>query len=195
MRIRMLAAGFSLFSGLSAASAQTTSRPAFSFGVLAGGSIPVGFTGQAYNGGFQFGGVAQASTPVEWLDVSLDAGYQHLGASSVVLPNPGGPTFGTVRPNLQVYSGVANLVIRLPGFQSAIQAYAIAGAGEFRVPTGFLTGLGQPNENAETRFGTDAGLGVEAPIGRSTVFAEARYERIGADGMRLVPVSLGIRFR
>jgi opacity protein-like surface antigen len=76
----------------------------------------------------------------------------------------------------------------IPGFSP----YLIGGAGLY-MPTVTAPGVASVTEN---HFGWNAGAGVKLPLSGFKAFAEARYNRISANGssMVFVPVTVGIMF-
>jgi hypothetical protein len=67
--------------------------------------------------------------------------------------------------------------------RGAVGPYATAGVGGYLRPGDDLT------------FGVNAGAGLRFRLGPASLFTEARVHRLlAADGQRLVPLTLGVRF-
>jgi hypothetical protein len=177
------------------ASAQHDDPPMITLGVFAGPSVPAGRTDVLYHRGYHVGGLAELRTPIPALGVRLDVGYRHFGMPRVTITDLSGiPTGEQLVASMGMLTGTANVVLRVPGLRSAVQPYAMGGAGLFRQRVRLTsTTTTYDGSSVRTLRGVDAGLGLEAALARVTLFTEARYERIGPGPLRFVPLSLGFR--
>jgi hypothetical protein len=182
-----------------AAGAQADQRPAVSFGVLAGGSLPAGRMSRLLlDPGYHLGGLAELRLPTPWLALRVDAAYQHLDMGRQTIADANGPRDGAIDVGMRVVTGTTSAVLRLPALRGPVQPYALAGVGMSRVQTYWQVGgtdvLPSGKDEARWRGNASAGVGLDARLGRTVVFAEARYQR-PAPGLRLLPLSVGGRTR
>lgn len=177
-----------------------------SFGVLAGGSFPVGEWSRAvYDPGYHVGALAELRLPGRWVALRIDGTYQRLGMGRVALPSDRGAPSGRVAVSTgRVLSGLAGTVFRLPGLRTRVRPYALAAVGlsrlrvERRIEGGatpadaseVVSGAAAPN----WELGAAAGVGADLRVGRATFFAEGRYQR-ARSYLDLVPLSVGVRVR
>jgi hypothetical protein len=200
MPLRRLAAAL-LCAAPAAALAQPSSADhPFSVGVLAGGTLPSGeLSRAAYDPGFHVGALAQYQpASVRWLAVRVDGSYRRLGGGTQDVTDENGAVVGRLTMATSIVSAGASVVVRVPGLRSAVQPYALAGVAAYRLRPHLTSSDGAsfvfPDSPVVRNYGNTFGLGLDAPVGRASAFAEARYERVG-DNLRLVPLSLGVRIR
>jgi opacity protein-like surface antigen len=213
--IRSLAAG-GILSAMSAARAE---EPRVHWHVMGGYSEPLGTTSDYLQGGYSFGGGFSVSPSSDSpIDFRFDLNYSEHNASNQLINN------GQQATNIQIdggtgqfWSATTNLVYRIP-FAYGVRGYGIAGIGAYHarveltqaVPgyygyyycdpfSGFCDG-GYGNAvvaaNAVTKFGWNAGIGVEflLPYGNSW-FIETRYHRINTSTpIEYLPIEIGYRF-
>jgi len=181
---------------VSTARAQSAKLPEISAGIMTGMSTPVGRAAEGFRNGYQLGGLAEFRTPVSWVGVRLDAGYQGLGSYAFQITDSAGHSIGDARFTTRLFSGTAGLTFRVPNLHTAVRPYATAGWGSYWLRQHLVApdNLGRLLTNSTRRVnGVDTGFGLEAPLARLMVFAEARYQSLGAAPLRFVPISLGLR--
>jgi hypothetical protein len=128
--------------------------------------------------------------------VRLNGGYQRLGSSTFQLVDSTGHVTGDGRRTAGLFSGTVSLAIRVPHLQTGVRPYALATVGRYwlheRASWGGATA---PHSFSGTNRvnGTEAGLGLEAPLAHVVIFAEARYQHVGPGPLRFVPISVGLR--
>ncbi len=142
------------------------------FGIAAGASFLTGNYGDFYDTGFNVMGtlgMQPASLPV---GLRFDAAYN---------------SFGSNGPTLKVISGTANAVLTTSNM-SGVKPYVIGGVGIYNSKAG--SGDGQ------TKFGLNAGGGIEFALSGFNTFVEARYHSVFTDGdnMNYIPLVFGIKF-
>jgi opacity protein-like surface antigen len=196
MSIRRLAIhGVLLAAAPMAAAAQPRQAPPVAIGALSGASVVTSETRDSYDTGLQLGALAELRTPVDWLAVRLDLGYRHFGMESFSATDQNGrPTGEEYHQRMQMLSGTADVVVRIPDFRARVRPYALAGVGRYR--RSYRIEASRGGELGSASFssnGLNAGLGLDAALTRVTVFTEARYERLRHAQLGLVPISVGIR--
>lgn len=161
--------------------------------------MPTGKTGDFYGSGYQFGGLAELRTPLSWVAVRLDGGYQRLGSSIFHAVDTTGTVTADGHETTGLYSGTVSLAIQVPHLQTGVRPYALATVGSYWLHQRVLF-VARNGATAPTSFsnmprvnGAEAGLGLEAPLARVLIFAEARYQHIGPGPLLFVPVSVGLR--
>lgn len=191
-----------LFSGAAPSASGQDARPNISWGLLGGGSVPIGDSRSGLKGGRHVGVMAEALWPRDWRALRFEATYAVFrfpgGALRDSLDQPAGQLTGIVR----LRAATANLILR-PVARSAVSSYLIAGVGIFRVQTRFepprASGVSTHTSPPRTRFGLNAGLGFEMSRARVSVLAEARYHAVlhapDQPELRMIPVSLGLCLR
>ncbi len=200
MRFSFFAASFVVIYAAPALAQRAPDR-AVTFGAFGGSTAPVtrGDAPQIYDAGMHAGVLAELRTPLRWLALRADGSYQRLGTGARQLVDGTGQTLGQLFSHASVMTASANVVARAPGLRTLVQPYAVAGVTVFRVqsrvsqsggPSLGPLGAGQVVHS----HSANVGLGLEAPLGRTQLFVEARYARMGpATG--LLPLSLGVKFR
>jgi hypothetical protein len=130
--------------------------------------------------------------------VRVDGSYRRLGGGAQDVVDENDVVVGRLTTTTSIVSAAASLVARVPGLRSAVQPYALAGVAAYRLRPHLASSSGAsfvfPDSPSIRNYGSTFGLGLDAPVGRASAFAEARYERVG-DNLRLVPLSLGVRIR
>jgi hypothetical protein len=193
-------------------------EPRVHWHVMGGYSEPLGTTSDYLQGGYSFGGgfsiAPYANSP---MDFRFDLNYSEHNASTRLISNGQQTTTTQIDGGTgQFWSATGNLVYGVP-FAYGIRGYGIAGIGAYHtrveltqtVPfygdyycdpfSGFCYGeYGNAlvAANAVTKFGWNAGVGVEflLPYGNSW-FIEARYHRINTSTpIEYLPIEIGYRF-
>ena len=162
-------------------------RP-FKIGFGGGVSVPVSDAKDALKTGFHGAVMVQWTAPVIPLSLRGSVGYSRFDLKSLA---PG------VDGNGSILSGLANASWGFP--VGPVKPYVIAGVGAFNMK-GTVAGVSGPSE---TKFGIDAGAGLEFSLGRFTAFVEGKVENIFTDqglasaqsfDTMIVPVTFGIFF-
>jgi len=154
-----------------AAPAAASVKP-ITFGIKAGGSIPVSDFSDNAKTGYLLGaqvGLATAALPVTF---RVDADFSQYTAK------------GSSSDKGQIWGFTGNVLYNLP-ISSSVTPYAIAGAGMY---TSKSVG---PHSND---FGFNVGGGVKIPLSGFNTFIEARYTRINTTGQatQFVPIYVGV---
>jgi hypothetical protein len=149
----------------------------FSIGVAGGATQPMSDLSDGSNMGYN-GTVALAiNLPFIPVGLRVDGAYNQFGQKA------GGA-------KLHIMSATGNVVWKLPSI--GVSPYLIGGAGLY-IPTVEVSGL--PN-SSESKFGWNAGAGINLPLTIVKAFVEARYNSISVNGstMQFVPLTFGIMF-
>ena len=159
---------------LSNAQAQESgSNRSVSFGLAAGATFPMGDFGDGYDTGFNVMGtlgMQPASLPV---GLRFDLAYNSLGSK--------GPW-----DDARIISGTANAVLSVSN-SGGMRPYLIGGVGLYN-----LDGSG----DSETKFGLNAGGGIDFALSGFNTFLEARFHSVFTenDNTNYIPLVFGIRF-
>ena len=149
---------------------------------------------------FQLGIAGGASQPMSDLKTSNNMGYNGTVAMGINLPfipvglrvdgayNQFGQKTGGAK--LHIISATGNLVWKLPNV--GVAPYLIGGAGLY-MPTVEVSGL---PSSSESKFGWNAGAGINLPLTVVKAFVEARYNSVSVNGstIQFVPLTFGIMF-
>ena len=195
-----------------AGAARAQSAHPVILGLGVGTSIPTGAFGNRVNTGYSLDGYLGYQFRGTPLGIRTDVGYSSFGLSNSYLErfqfaDDGGAS---------MWSGTLDLTLDLPHV-GRVQPYLVGGGGVYRrhvevdrpvgqqVVTAFDPFFGFYDEvftdqapirsHTETKFGWNAGGGVEFPAGIAHMFVEARYD----DAMTVarhtgfVPVMIGFR--
>lgn len=149
------------------------------FSIAGGPSFALGDFGDNVDMGYHAKFAASFSVPILPVGLEADAMWSRFDASDV-------------EGHAQILNGTLNAVINLP--TPGITPYIIGGVGYYNLKE--KNPLGEFDDN---EFGVNIGAGVRLGlVGLGGVFAEARLHNVfgseGAESVRFVPVSLGIRF-
>ena len=173
--LRATALAAALTVGASAARAQSP----ISFGVAGGRALPMGSTADVAESGYNGTLAIALSAPLLPVGLRLDGMYNQLEGTDGALA--GGPDVGVAGVN-------ANLTYTLLPLAVA-RLYLIGGAGYYR--TSF------DDSDAQTDVGFNGGAGLRLGLGRTQLFAEARYHRVNTSGngqLSFAPVTVGLMF-
>lgn len=185
------------------------------FAVQGGVAFPLSKTKNVSTVGPSMYGSLGFNAPRGPLGLRLDGGYQLLRGQNIGGGYSVNPiTSNRARPDLAIYSGTLNGVIRarfskdtLPGDYGSFYIFGGGGVAHVRSYlqsnfTGDRTtadinaGVGEVEQNL-TRALLNAGAGLEVGgLGTAKVFVEGRFVYIFTPGQKItyVPVGLGIRF-
>jgi opacity protein-like surface antigen len=165
-------------------------RP-FKIGFAGGASVPVSNAADAFKSGFHGKAMFQWSPPVLPLGLRASVGYERLSLKSLT---PGVDGTG------KILSGVGNFTYGFP--VGPLKPYLIAGVGAFNMKTE----VGGTTSPSQTKFGIDAGAGLEFKLGGIAGFVEGKVENIFTDQgftgpgstqdvkTMIVPVTFGVFF-
>ena len=170
--------------------------------------------------------------PIGWhpqdnlLGLRLDLVYNQFAGQSFAPPTSDGTPLLLDNPNPQVFSGTLNLTMDLPvhpmrnlGFYGVGGGglYLFQGYGTTSALGGFLgnevrNAADAGNKSSRTRFGVQAGLGLDWTVGTSSLYVESRFVTVWADRsnntrfrevfgqgrndyLQWVPIVLGVKVR
>jgi len=184
--VRVAAMGLAVAASASVAQAQT----GVSLGLGGGAAVPTGSMADAAKTGWGSEVVAQVKPAASPVALQLDGFYNRFGLE------------GGIDGNSRLLGGTANAVLGFP-VGGVARPYLIGGVGVYN---GKTTITGGPATDSQTKFGANAGAGVDVGIGKSaSLFAEGRFHAIfkGAvdqttlqdETAYMVPVTLGLRWK
>lgn len=166
------------------AHAQSEATRPFSFGVSAGASLPMGDFGDAAETGYNVSGLIEARQSAGPLGFRGEVGYHRFGLKGL-------------DGNFRMITGIANGLYRFstqPGAQVA--PYVIAGVGIYNGKSSASASGVTVSSDAESKFGLNAGAGIDIPLSGIATFIEARFHSVFTEGQKtnMIPVTVGIRF-
>lgn len=196
-------------------------------GVSAGSAMPQGdFDRLGYGNGFNVNVPIGYHSRSHLLGVRLDLGYSQFSGNSFTGTTSGGSSVTLNNNDPKVFSAVANVTMRLPlNASRSVNLYGVGGGGLYTFRSfgqssalaGFLgndvlDSNDEAVENTRTKFGTQAGAGIDFGVGPTSVFLETRWVNVLADrgdnvqlsdffgdtrgkSVRWVPIVLGLTFR
>jgi opacity protein-like surface antigen len=135
------------------------------------------------------------SRPLEFRVEALFANARSRVASHYMMDDR-----GEARHALRDQTFGASAAVAWPlGAWGKVQPFLLGGLGVYHKRLGSNPDLGADEVSTwvqATRAGWQAGLGLQLPVGRRTIFLEARTHRLlgGWSGSNVTPVALGIRF-
>jgi opacity protein-like surface antigen len=169
-----------------ALTAQVAHAQGLSFGVGGGAVMPTGTYGDLMSTGWNVTAVARLKPPVAPLGLQVDAFYNRFGLQ------------GGVDGNNQVIGATANALFAFPSV-SPVRPYLLGGVGVYnqKITIGDASG-------SESKFGINAGAGVDFSLGSAKLFADARFhailngsvdaETLEEANAYMIPITLGLRF-
>jgi hypothetical protein len=175
------------------ANAQAVPAPRITYGVSAGAAIPTGDLANGMNTGYNVSGQLTVHAPFVPLNLRLEASYSKFKAPNSSLGQ------GFQDASMRSLGFIGNLVYSLPLPSAIIHPYVIGGLGLYNDKPQ-LTANGVTESVNENELGYNGGAGVEVPLSRFSVFAEARYHHIrvghklGGGSISYVPITFGITF-
>ena len=182
-------------------------------GIAAGMSVPTGTFGNRVNSGPDITGSVEFQRHSIPLGVRAELGYSNFGLTDSYLSRFSGANDG----NASILSGTLNLVYDI-NRGGRVRPYLIGGAGMYRrhvevdrpdglgVATVFDPFFGFVNEvfpteaversRTQTKFGLNGGGGLALTMGRTSLFAEARYHDMYTDSRHtaMVPIRIGVQW-
>ena len=184
---RLLALGIAFTLAPGAAGAQQQSP--FTFGVAGSVTVPVGEgavgdAGPSLSPGWQGMGLFQVRPFGTNLGFQLDGTYQRVGATALSFAGR------------QQFNSTANVVYEFGHTRTTkVVPYVIGGAGVYSFRGRF--------DSSSTRFGLNAGAGLNLNFGPGSLFLESRFHNVfgagfNADGSstsaQLIPITAGFKF-
>lgn len=162
-------------------------------GIGGGLSVPVSDAKDALKNGYHVRGIVKVKPAAFPLGFRGALGYQKFDLKQL-------PTGTTGTGNM--LSGLAGLTYGIP--VGPVRPYILASLGAFRVESKFDS-TGTEAKANQTKFGIDAGVGVEFRLSSMNGFVEARLENVytnqGFDrsltdrnSTRIIPVTFGLMF-
>lgn len=197
----VLATGGALAAAPSTARAQfpsPVSNPV-SFGVTGGLAVPVGRLGDNLNSGYTVGGLVDLHPAPGPLSLRPEVGYDRFDVKSSVLNDLATAAGGSITGNTHFLRGTGNVVYRLAPV-SGLRPYVTAGVGVYQLGAGASYSYGgtttTQNDQTQTKFGVNGGVGLELPLSGISVFLEARAHGVQTDAtpVTYIPITVGIRF-
>ena len=214
-----IATSISLSIGLLAAGAHANAQDASPIGwqVFGGYSEPVGRTADYFQGGVAVGGGVTYSPPGRPFDFRFEIAYAGHPASNKLID------LGQQTTDIQIddgsgsfWSASGNVAFYLP-FTHGVEGYVIGGIGAYHARIeltqtvlidgyycdpwadfcdyGVTAGDILVASHSTTRFGWNAGFGVQFPRFDHAWFVEARYTQIETSTpIKYVPIQFGYRF-
>jgi len=171
------------------ASAQLVSSPA-RFGIVGGGTFPVGNLSDAASSGWHAGALVDLGLPLVPLGFRVEGAWHQLGSKSFLVPDgEGGAT--TESEKARVIAVTLNATYAF-GPQPVIKPYIIGGVGGYNVKFEPSNG----SSFSETRFGINLGAGLRVQLTGFSTFAEIRWHDVFTTGssVQMLPVSVGVTF-
>ena len=180
-----LGVALTLASGLAVAQQQSP----FTFGVAGSVTVPLGDPGSGDAGpslapGWQGMGLFQVHPFNNTLGFQLDGTYQRVGATALSFAGR------------QQFNSTANVIYEFGRTRTTkVVPYVIGGAGVYSFRGRF--------DSSSTRFGLNAGAGLNLNFGPGSLFLESRFHNVfgagfNADGSstsaRLIPITAGFKF-
>ena len=149
----------------------------FSIGVAGGVTQPMSDLSDASDMGYNGTVALGINLPFIPVGLRIDGAYNQFGQKA------GGP-------KLHIMSATGNVVWKLPSI--GVSPYLIGGAGLY-IPTVEVSGL---PSSSESKFGWNAGAGINLPLTVFKAFVEARYNSYSTDAgsVQFVPLTFGIMF-
>lgn len=155
----------------------------FTFGVFGGAAFPFGDLKDGANTGFNVGGLLGIVTPYP-LGLRLDVDYTRFGKEEQSFSDGPG-TLLTVSAEPSIISGTLNAVFLVPvSPTTTVRPYFIGGAGAYNArPNIECSGtlcdaIGDIDEDSRTKFGLNAGGGLDFRLAGFATFLEARWNWI-----------------
>jgi len=175
------------------ATASAIQKP-FQIGVGGGVSVPVGDAGDALKSGWHGSVIAKFNPPGLPFDLRAIGSYKHFKLDPATVGSDGAS---------KIISGLGNITYTMP-FPGPVRPYITAGLGAFNMKTTF-DAAGAPKPGSVTKFGIDAGAGVQFGIMGLNGFVEGKFENVYTDQgfstavtkdlkTQIIPVTFGIFF-
>jgi opacity protein-like surface antigen len=206
------------------ATAPRPKEPLVHWQIDGGYSDTVGKTERYLEGGYNVGlGVSVATAPGSPVEFRFDANYNHNNATNTLIGLSQTANSYINSGDASIWSGTLDIEFKIP-LGGGIQLYEFGGGGAYDtriafrepvfVPGGYFGGyycnpffgycggsFGEATVSAHsvTKFGWNAGVGLEFPIGGgSKLFVEGRYNRVHTTDtespISYVPITVGLRF-
>ena len=186
MKRSLIGAAVALACICSATTASAQSVNPIKFGIAGGLSMPQGDFGDGFSSGYNITGVLGFQAPMVPVGLRLDVGYNGFGEK-----NDSG-----VKAN--ILSGSVNGIFNL-SMAPMVSPYIIGGLGMYRSKLDFDEEIddipGVEENDAQTDFGFNGGIGVRFGLSGFSTFAEARYHKVTGDtDASYIPITFGIMF-
>jgi len=201
-----------------------SSGSAWHVGLSAGAAVPSGdFKSVGYNSGFDVGVPIEYHRPGSLLGFRVDLGYTQFntGTFSSVTGSPSQLS----GEDPKVLTAAANLTAHFPLTAShKVNLYALGGGGVYHfrnvassalgafLGNDVFDGVDEPTEKNKTKYGVQAGGGLDFGFGRTALYVESRFVHVFADrsenvtfddffgpnrskSLHWVPIVVGIKIR
>src|SRR2546427_5412095 len=152
-----------------AGSSSAIQKP-FQIGFGGGVSVPVSDAADALKSGWHGTAIFKFNLPGMPLDLRGLASYQHFALDSKAAGSDG---VG------KIISGLGNVTYTMP-LPGPVKPYITAGLGAFNVKTKYNS-AGITSPAAKTKFGIDAGAGIQFGLMGLNGFVEGKFENIYTD--------------
>lgn len=182
-----------VLAGWSVGASAMIQKP-FQLGLGGGVSVPVGDAADALKSGWHGTVIAKFSLPGLPLDLRALGSYKHFNLDSGNVGASGAS---------KIISGLGNITYTMP-LPGPVKPYITAGLGAFNLKTSLDT-PGVPDPKSTTKFGIDAGAGVQFGLMGLHGFVEGKFENVYTDQgfssavsknlkTQIIPVTFGIFF-
>jgi hypothetical protein len=183
--VRGVAMGLAVVLGAQSLHAQM----AVSLGMGGGAAVPTGTMADGSKTGWSSEIVARVKPAASPVGLQVDGFYNRFGLD------------GGIDGNSRLIGSTANAVFAFP-IAGKARPYLIGGVGVYNGKTSIT---GQPSTDSQTKFGANAGAGLDVGVSKSaTVFAEGRFHAIfkGAtdattlqeETAYMIPLTVGLRW-
>lgn len=182
LRLAAAVAGLALFAGTAAAQSSTASTTRPTFGIAAGLALPTGDFGDAFSSGFNVTGHVGFEPSTVPVGLRLEGMYNRFDLKGA----------GSVDGNASILGFTGNAILGGTAAPGSIRPYAIGGLGVYNTKVSSDLGDG----DSETKFGLNAGAGIDVPLSGIAVFFEARFHYVMTEGSKLtfIPITVGVKF-
>ena len=182
-----------VLAGWSASATAMIQKP-FQIGFGGGVSVPVGDAADALKSGWHGTAIVKFSLPGLPLDLRALASYKHFNLDPATVGSDG---------TSRIISGLGNITYTMP-LPGPVKPYITAGLGAFNTKTSF-DAAGAPDQGSTTKFGIDAGAGLQFGLMGLHGFVEGKFENVYTDQgfstavtkdlkTQIIPVTFGIFF-
>ena len=200
----VLASGSSAAAQVRMSSHGGSSRPvSFAFG--GGASVPVGSYKDALKAGWNGQGSVIFKLGSLPLSLRADLNYNRFTFQDDLTFSSGGNggTFATSGDITQeILGGLANITI--PFHMGAFSPYVTAGLAGFNIKTALGDAVPGADDNSETKFAVNGGIGLSLRLLGASAFIEAKLNNVYADkkfingeelkALQFVPITFGFVF-
>jgi opacity protein-like surface antigen len=157
----------------------------YSFGVSGGLSVPVGDLSDLAESGFQVAGHLYLR-PANFTNLGFrgDVSYDRFSLK------------GNADGNVNSLGVIANAIYNVPTTGSTVRPYVLGGLGLYSLKSQITVGSTTVNSDRESKFGLQAGGGLEFMLSGFSTFVEAKFVNVFTDddSTTWIPITFGFRF-